>query len=177
MEISGDIGIFEGPKACVPLRRHLFGAKRFLPWLFLVIYIVALFGVGALFDAFLPSATLFAIFALAAGSLYLWIRYCRGMAPKAWLARGVPPVSNVVFRFEDAGIVITGPVSETRLAWNGVSQVTRDKAYWLFIGPGLAYFLPVRFFADRNAEQAFLEACLDRLTPEARARTGHIVIA
>lgn len=177
MEVTGEVGINEGQKACAPLRKHLFGAKRFMPWVFLLSYLAALVGVVTLFDRFAPRWSLVGILVLAAAAYALWIRYCRRMGPKAWMERGVPPLTTVSFRLEGERLVIVGPNSETRLHWSAVSQITRDKTYWLFIGPGLAYFLPVRFFTDREAEQAFLDACLERLTPEARARTGQIKLA
>ncbi len=172
MEVGGVVGVFEGQKAGVPLRRHLLGAKRFLPWAYLVVFVVAVIGAPILVDRWFPGWSLLGVVLISIPSLYLWLRYCRRSGPKAWLARGVPPESHVTFQVAETALVIAGSLSETRLAWAGISQITREKTYWLFIGPGAAYFLPIRFFADRAAEMDFLRACLAHLSPEAQARSA-----
>lgn len=174
MEVAGDIGIFESQKACGPLRRHLFGARRFLPWLLLAIYLVCLFSVTTLMERLFPGSSLLGILLVAVPAYFLWVRMCGRMAPKAWLARGVPLQSHVTYRIDDEALTILGATSETRLKWEGLSQVAPGKGAWLFIGPGLAYFLPLRFFADKAAEKAFLAACFERLGPAAQSRSREV---
>jgi hypothetical protein len=171
MEVVGDIGIFENQKACAPLRKHLFGAKRFLPWLLVALYIVVLVGVSTLMEMWLPGSSLLGIALVAVVGFILYLRFCSRMAPKAWMARGVPMQLATTYRVEDAGLTIVWPHYETRLAWGGISQIAPGHKSWLFIGPGQAFFLPVRFFSDAAAETAFLKACFDRLDPVARARS------
>lgn len=171
MEVVGDIGIFESQKACGPLRRHLFGAKRFLPWLMLLVYMAALLAASSLADWLAPGTGLLGLLAVAIPAVLLWRRICGRMAPKAWMARGVPMQVATTYRADEAGLTIVWPHYGTRLAWAGVSQIAPGHKSWLFIGPGQAFFLPVRFFADAAAETAFLKACYDRLDPVAQARS------
>lgn len=174
MEVAGDIGIFESQKACGPLRRHLFGPKRFLPWLALPVYIVIMLAVSNLLDRFIPGGALLGILVVAGLAVPIWVRLFGRMAPKAWLARGVPLQSHTTYRIDDEAFAIVGATSEIRIKWDGLSQVAPGKDAWLFVGPGLAYFLPVRFFADKAAEKAFLAACFERLGPAAQARSREV---
>jgi hypothetical protein len=172
VEIAGEIGIFENQKACGPLRKHLFGAKRFVQWWFVAgMLFMDIVGSWAL-DRVAPGSGILAVLVGTGGGLFLWFRYARTLGPKAWMARGVPAVSPIIYRIEDAALVLDGETSMTRVAWSVISQVAPGNEAWLFIGPGQAWFLPTRFFADRHQERAFLAACLEKLTPEARARSG-----
>ena len=174
MEITGEIGIFENQKACAPLRKHLFGAKRFAQWWFVAgMLFVDFVGSWAL-DLVLPGASLLAFLIGTVGGLFLWFRYARTLGPKAWMARGVPAASPIIYRIEEVGLVLDGPNSMTRVAWSGISQIAPGNHSWLFIGPGQAWFLPTRFFADRQQERAFLAACFGKLTPEAQFRSGEV---
>ncbi|MBO9710384.1 MAG: YcxB family protein [Caulobacter sp.] len=174
MEVSGEIGIFENQKACAPLRKHLFGAKRFAQWWFIAGMAVAVLTAQTLVDLVAPGFGLFGILAAVAGCLFLWFRYARTLAPKARMARGVPASSPIAYRIEDEALVLEGKLSQTRVAWSGISQIAPGNEAWLFIGPGQAWFLPTRFFADRPEEQAFLAACFGKLTGDAQARSAEV---
>ena len=175
MEVVGDIGIFESQKACAPLRKHLLGRLVFAQWGFLGGLIVGEFIFSALVDLVAPGFGVIGLVAWALGAFYFWVRYARGLAPKAWLARGVAAVSQVTYRIDDAGMAIDNDVAQTRLAWSGISQIAPGVGSWLFIGPGQAWFLPRRLFAEPATERAFLAACLERMSPEAKARSNEAV--
>ncbi|WP_101720486.1 YcxB family protein [Caulobacter zeae] len=171
MEVAGEIGIFESQKACAPLRKHLFGARRFLPWLLVLVYMAALLAGSSLADWLVPGTGLLGLLVVAIPAVLLWGKICGRMAPKAWMARGVPMQAMTTYRADETGLTIVWPHYETRLAWAGVSQIAPGHKSWLFIGPVQAFFLPVRFFADPAAETAFLRACFDRLDPAAKTRS------
>jgi hypothetical protein len=174
MEIAGEIGIFENQKACAPLRKHLFGAKRFAQWWFVVGLLVVISTAQALVDWAAPGFGIVGILAGTAGCWFVWFRYARTLAPNAWMARGVSASSPITYRIEDTAFVLDSTTSETRVVWSALSQIAPGNAAWLFIGPGQAWFLPTRLFADRQQERAFLAACFDKLTPEAKARSGEV---
>ena len=174
MELTGEIGIFENQKACAPLRKHLFGAKRFAQWWFAAGLILVMIVANWAVEHVWPGMGSLGILAGTAGGWVLWFRYARTLAPKAWMERGVPASSPIIYRIEDDAFVLDNPISVTRVAWSGMSQIAPGNQAWLFIGPGQAWFLPTRLFADRDAERAFLTACFDRLSPEAKARSREV---
>jgi hypothetical protein len=174
VEIGGEIGIFENQKACAPLRKHLFGAKRFVQWWFVAGMLLGDIVVSTLTEKLAVGYGWLAVILFTVCALFLWVRYARTLGPKAWMARGVPAASPITYRIEEAGLVLKSPTSETRVAWSGMSQIAPGYQAWLFIGPGQAWFMPTRFFADRQQERAFLAACFQKLTPEARARSGEV---
>ena len=174
MEVVGQVGIFESQKACRPLSRHLLGRARFAQWWFIAIMLVGDLAASTLMEMVAPGCGWLAVILFTVGTLFLWSRYARTLLPKAWMARGVPANSTATYRVEAEGLVIAGGNSETRLFWPGISQIAPGNESWLLIGPGLAYFLPKRFFADQAAERAFLAACFEKLTPEAQTRSGEI---
>jgi len=174
MEIAGEIGIFENQKACAPLRKHLLGAKRFAQWWFVVGLMIAVFAAQSLVDWIAPGFGLVGILVATAGCWILWFRYARTLAPNAWMARGVPASSPITYRIEDEAFVLDSRTSEIRVVWSGMSQIAPGNQAWLFIGPGQAWFLPTRFFPNPAEEQAFLDACFDKLSPEAKARSREV---
>jgi hypothetical protein len=176
VEIAGEIGIFENQKACGPLRKHLFGAKRFAQWWFVAGLLVVISVSDWAVERILPGMGGLGILAATVGAWVLWFRYARTLAPKAWMARGVPAISPITYRIEDAALVLDSVTSVTRVAWSGMSQIAPGNQAWLFIGPGQAWFLPTRLFADKAVERAFLAACFEKLSLEAKARSKEVAV-
>jgi len=111
------------------------------------------------------------------GGLLAWIvatRLARRLMAGAWRARGLTPALDATYRVEEDALVFDTPGVQTRLRWTRISEIAPGAKAWLFIGVGQAYFLPTRFFADPGQERAFLVACFEKLTPEARARSGEV---
>lgn len=106
---------------------------------------------------------------ISVGAFFWMIFASQKLLPAAWARRGVSPNPFASYSVEDDALVISSPHSQTRLNWVGISEIIPGNAAWLFIGQGMAYFLPRRFFSEPGAEAAFLSACLDRMTAEARA--------
>jgi hypothetical protein len=175
MEIAGEIGIFENQKACAPLRKRLLGRMRFAQWVFIAIMLVGDLAVSTLFEALYRGSGWLGVILFTIAALFAWNGYARTLVPKAWMARGVPAVSPITYRIEDEALVFDGGVSSTRVAWSGISQIAPGNAAWLFIGLGQAWFLPTRLFADRQQESAFLAACLEKLSAEAKDRSPEAV--
>jgi hypothetical protein len=174
MEIAGEIGIFENQKACAHLRRHLFGSKRFAQWWFVAGMLLGDLLVSTLTEKMAPGYGWLAVIVFTICALFVWLRYARTLGPKAWMARGVPAASPITYRIEDGGLVLDSQNSMTRVAWSGISQIAPGYQAWLFIGPGQAWFMPIRFFPNHQQEIAFLAACFAKLMPEAQARSGEV---
>jgi hypothetical protein len=169
MDVSGEIDIFEGQRACAPLQRRILGWWRHAQWIWLTAIIFVGLLSQLLVDALFEDGGIFAFLLVMVVGLVLMIRNVRSLAPKAWMRRGVSGSSPVLYGIEDTVLRIVSPHSETRMTWTGISEIMTGRDSWLFIGQGMAYFLPRRFFADQAAEAAFLSACLAHMTPEARA--------
>jgi hypothetical protein len=114
---------------------------------------------------------IFGFLAIVLSGIPLMVRGIRANQRKAWAKRGVPVASVIAYRQTEDSFVLEGPLTETRLRWEGLTEIAPGRDAWLFIGQGTAYFLPKRLFADAAAEKAFLGECLAKVTPEARARS------
>lgn len=169
MEVVGEVGLVESQKACATLSKHLYGLRRFMIWYMMPFYLAALALGDWLFSQLNAGLGIVGLVLVAIGGFYAWMTYCRRMVPAAWARRGVPLEMKTTYRTEAEGLVINGPLMEVRLAWNGLSQIAPGNEAWLFIGPGIAYFLPTRLFSDKAAERTFLADCLRRMTPDAQA--------
>ena len=92
MEIAGEIGIFENQKACGPLRKRLFGAKRYAQWWFVGAMLTGDILVSTLMDMAVPGYGWFAMMLFTAVALFFWIRYARTLGSQgldgAWRAGG-----------------------------------------------------------------------------------------
>lgn len=171
MEASGEIGTFEARKACAPLNKHVLGWRRHFQWYVVVPMLLGGSIGGWLLDLVAPGWGFVANLSAAAIGIVLLLRFAPKMAQDAWRIRGVPPRMDMTYRIEDQTLVIVGPTTEVRLVWWSVSEIIPGRDCWLFVGMGVSYFLPRRFFADLAAEKAFLSACLEKMSPEARTRS------
>jgi len=162
----------EAQKACSPLGKRLFGWGRYVWLVHLALLLVVGLALQTVIDILVEGGFgIFGFIVVVLGGIPLMTRTIRTNQRKAWAKRGVPVASPVVYRQTEEALVLEGPLTETRLRWAGLTEIAPGNDAWLFIGQGAAYFLPKRFFADAVAEQAFLEACLARMGPEARARS------
>lgn len=106
-------------------------------------------------------------------------RACRAFSlrvvRKALAVRGlIDPVPN---RFEitpEGFLSVTGRV-ETRAPWIAVTDVFPAGPYWVVIVDAWPLYLPKRFFGSPVEEKAFLGTLLNRITPEAKARSADAV--
>ncbi|MDP3802477.1 YcxB family protein [Brevundimonas sp.] len=75
---------------------------------------------------------------------------------------------------DDAFISSTGRMTVTA-PWTAVSDLVHTDRYWIFLVEGHPQFLPRRFFTSPVEEKAFLQAILNRVSPEARNRSNKAV--
>ncbi len=172
MEVAGDVGLADVQKAAGALSAHLLGARRFLYWLYVPGLIATMSLAAWLLDRVLPGTGILGILLIGAGGIYGFQAFCRDSIVRAWERRGVPRKSPSAYRVEDEALVIQWYATEVSLAWKGVSQIAPARGAWVFMGPGLGYVLPTDLFPSQDAERAFLQACLQRMAPEAQARSA-----
>lgn len=166
----------EAQKACGPLGKRLFGWGRYIWLVHLVLIMVAALVAQTVIDILIEGGFgIFGFVVIVLGGLPLMVRGIRANQCRAWGKRGVPTASSVTYRQTEDGLILEGPLTETRLRWAGLTEIAPGRDAWLFIGQGAAYFLPKRLFVDAAAEQAFLGSCLAKMTPEARARSVEVV--
>ena len=61
--------------------------------------------------------------------------------------------------------------SRSEVDWELVTEVLAIGRYWVVSANSNPFYVPRRFFADQAAEKAFIADLLQRMTPEARARS------
>lgn len=59
--------------------------------------------------------------------------------------------------------------------WSCVSEVFSNHGYWIFLAQSSPFFAPKRFFADTDAERAFIKDALAHMSEAARARSKDAV--
>ncbi len=158
------------------LQRTLYGGGRMgVAWAIIVPVVAYLgFAVHAYFTLWLGDMTATAI--IAAGVVLL--SYIRLAAP--WLNRrrfaklsGVASLEGrqVSYTFEEEGFRIQTEHFEAFQKWAGVDRIiVRDGMVMIVLGPN-ANFLPARLFPSKDARREFTAWLLQKLTPEARARS------
>jgi hypothetical protein len=175
LEVVGEIAMAEAQKGCGPLGKRLFGWRRYIWLVHLAVLLVAGLALQTVIDILVEGGFgVFGFLAVVLGGIPWMTRGIRANQRKAWAKRGVPVASSVVYRETEESLIVEGALSEIRLRWAGLTEIAPGNGAWLFIGQGAAYFLPKRLFADAAAERTFLEACLARMTPEARARSVEV---
>lgn len=177
MEVSGEVGVVEAQRAGHGLAKHLYGKRRFAPWLAFPVYVAVMIAAAQLSERIAPGAGIAGILLISGLGFWAWVAWWRNATLQAWRRRGVLDQVTAVYRIEPDSLVIDWSQAHTRLAWSSVSQIAPAREGWIVIGPGLAYLLPARLFADASAQQAFLAACLARMKPEAAARSVQPTVA
>jgi hypothetical protein len=176
MEVSGETRLGETTAAGQLLARKLMGRG----WGPLAVYLIALAAVLMLSSTVLPLFLSEAevgigapalVILTAVGGFWLFMKWRLRSLVTGWQARGVPMLSAVTFRIDPDAMQVDNAGVHVRCLWPGVSELAQTKLHWVFIVPGLAYCVPKRFFATPAEERAFVRAALERMTPEARARS------
>lgn len=106
----------------------------------------------------------------------------RGLQPLSrrvnrWAARkaggiGLREGEEITVTADNSGVVIATAKTETLLRWSGVDRLIDRKGFAMFAVGSMAYFIPMRAFADVAQRQAFVDWARQRLTPEARAKSS-----
>ena len=111
----------------------------------------------------------YAIVLLIAGALGLAAPVLQRWQARRALANA-PDLRTLTYRFTDAGIVLTTPLTSATLAWEGVQEAAEtDDMFVLFYRGNMTYYVPKRAVGDQGVElAAYLRARLG-----ARARGLH----
>jgi hypothetical protein len=127
-----------------------------------------MFAIGTTLPTAIPA--LFAlIVVLLVGSLQNWaIRraYLRNF-PKL----GIPTEIDAQFEILSEGLRLTTDRITIFPKWKAVDRVERLGLGWVLSADQLTFLVPHASFADEAAERNFIAALVDKLSPEARARS------
>ena len=142
-----------------------------LPWMLYFVGIQADWG-----DQWLVSVSvLIQLLATVAGFALAWNAATRRHAAKFLAgvkARGTPETLRFTYTIEPVALVVASDRISHRLAWHAILEVIQAPEHWLLQVDTLTIIVPRRAFADEQAERAFLRTVLERITPEARERSG-----
>jgi hypothetical protein len=179
-EVSGEYWFGEARGANWLLSRKIsgFGLAGFI--LYLALVMAAMFTATTLVDQFAPPwlagwLSLPSIAVVGVAVFYAWYRWRSARLRKGWTGRGVANPSLTSFRIDDEVFVVASPAQEIRCRWSVISEIAPTRRHWVFIGAGLGYCVPRRFFADVEAERAFLAASLSHMSETARGRSRKAV--
>ena len=178
-QAAGDFVLGEGGIAARTLAQRLWtGPSRFGLAIFLALVLVGLWAIGWLAARFLPGEPMaqsgVALGLMALYVLPLTIAYggWRERAMKRiWLARGERDPLPMQWIVDETGFTVIQPAQETKIAWDGVSEIIPHRKHWLIVANMAAHCVPRRAFADAAAERAFIAAAVAQLSQAARARS------
>lgn len=91
------------------------------------------------------------------------------------MERGIPNPIPVTFENTETALIMQQGLLNWSVDWAGVTDVHAVGPYWVFLAQGTPLYLPKRYFEARLDESAFLSACLDRMSPNARSRSKEAV--
>ncbi len=143
----------------------------------MLLYLVA----AAIFDLPWGGASVALILGLVIGfpvGQRVCMAWSLNFARKAFAERGMTDPVATGYRTEDTAFIHTSGTVETRIPWAAVSDIVAAGPYWVMLCVGVSpIYLPRRFFADTASEAAFLRSMLDRMAPEAVARSREAAAA
>lgn len=90
-------------------------------------------------------------------------------------ARGTPETIAFDYAIGPDGLEVSSDRISHRLAWHAIQEVMRAPDHWLLQVDTITIIMPRRAFADEEVERRFLRAILERITPQARERSGEAV--
>jgi len=179
LEVSGEVRCLDGASASGFVTSRLWGGYRFLIRLVgLALLLIASAAVAysaghlsALESASAAPQVSFIAFISFIIAFTYYVELRSDINIKCWRRRGSLNNDVITFRIEPDGLMVGSSTSANRLGWGGISEISRDGPYWVIFGNGLGYILPRRLFSTVEAEETFVAACLEKLDPEARARS------
>jgi hypothetical protein len=158
------------------LNRALYGGRRWLPAMGIAIPAALYVGfvLHANWTAWMGIWTTTVIVAVGVVVL-LYIRFAAPRINRRLFERasGVARLEGrqIAYEFTDEGFHIRTEFFEGFQRWAGVDRVIDDgKMILIVLGPN-ANFLPARLFASKDQQREFAHWLLERLTPEARAKS------
>jgi YcxB-like protein len=185
-EASGDFRFGAAQPAARPLARRMFadtGLARYGLAIFLGVALAGLWGLAA-FGVRLAHGR----DALASGAVTTLILVVWGFAlvigygqwrmwtiSRIWLSRGMTNPFAMSYVVDESGLTVRQPGQETHVAWSAVTEVAPARKHWLLMANMDAYAVPKAFFADADAEHAFIAEAVRRLSPAALARSPEAI--
>jgi hypothetical protein len=183
-EASGVFALGEGQSAARTLAQRLWtGPKRFgfavyLAFLLFGLWSVSAFGV-ALQRGEDPVAqggmTMAAMLAYAIAISVIYLGWRVRTLKAIWAERGQQDPMAMRWIVGDEAFVVVQQGQETRIAWEGVSEVAPARRHWLVLANMAAHCVPRSCFTDVVAERAFVASIVAQLPEAARARSPEAV--
>jgi hypothetical protein len=176
MEVRGDIGLSEASAVMPFIYERLLGPARFISLMLWLLVGAAVFLVAETYRYVLTISPGQAPYAAMGTAVALTLAFRAGarlyhrLYRSALKKRGVLDPNSTVFRIEDDALVCETPNYVHRLAWAGISEISRDGRYWIFFAGGINYFAPARLFKAVDEEREFIARCRKKLSAEALAR-------
>jgi hypothetical protein len=94
---------------------------------------------------------------------------------RIWTDRGARDPLAMQWIVDESGFTVIQPAQETRITWDGVSEIIPHRKHWLIVANMAAHCVPRHCFADVAAERAFIAAAVAQLSEIARGRSPEAV--
>jgi hypothetical protein len=175
MRFTIDFRGAEAVRSARALRRELHGSSRWTYMLAAALPPIALLGVAAT-GVYLGwwGESYFTVMIGAAAIAFLWTRLLSPLLGQKLLKPigGLLEGRMVDYEFGEDGYRIRTETFEGFQRWAGVDRIVDAKGSILFVLGLNAHFLPDRLFASPDARREFLDWALEKISTEARARSG-----
>jgi hypothetical protein len=102
----------------------------------------------------------------------LYMKWCVSGYRRRFAERGQSRELPLSLEIEPTVLRYTLGGVEQRAQWSAVTDLIRVPGYWVFIVQADAYFAADRFFANTDAQRAFVAEALSHMTEAARARSA-----
>jgi hypothetical protein len=176
---AGDFALGEGAVATRALAQRLWtGPRRFGLAIFLFLALSGIWAIGWAVARFAAGGPLaqsgIALLLMALYVVPLTIVYGswrQREMKRIWLERGGRDPLPMQWIVDETGFTVIQPDQETRIAWDGVSEIIPHRKQWLILANMAAHCVPKHCFADAAEERAFIAAAVAHLSQAARARS------
>ncbi len=179
MQVSGILKAGEASATAAAVGARLRGSQIYL-WIVMAVLMavgaVLAFGVGFLLHVKEPLDYAPLGFLVGAWSyVYIARRIVIHLFRRRLVARGLSSDLPMSVELSPDGVIYEiGDIRQTA-KWRAVTDLFKSRDYWIFLAQGSAMFAPMRFFKSTDEERAFIATALDRMPPEARARSDQAV--
>jgi hypothetical protein len=102
-------------------------------------------------------------------------RLIRADYRRRWRSNGQSLELPMRLSIEDEALVSECAGVKRIMPWDTIGEVFRSKGYWIFVVQGEGIYAPVHLFDSEDAERAFIQAALARMSPSARERSARAV--
>jgi hypothetical protein len=131
-----------------------------------------MFAVGTTLPTVIPALLAFLVVVLV-GSVQNWA--IRRAYLRNFTTLGIPTEVDALYEITPEGLRLTTDRITLLPTWQAIDSIERGKAGWVLSADHLTFFIPWEGFADSAAERAFVAALVERLSDQARERSGDAV--